>query len=470
MTIGLMSVDAKSQEYNVLFISVDDLRPDLGCYSNSIIKSPNIDKLAENGTLFTMAYCQQAVCAPSRASLLSGLRPNSTNVTDLRSPLQEVAPNTLTLPKIFKNNGYEVISLGKVYHHRGKNGDDPNSWSEPEWNEKGDWKGRGYLAKESQEQIDFEKLKGKGPAFEAPDVSDDAYPDGQLAKEAIRRLKGFKESGKPFFLACGFHKPHLPFNAPKKYWDLYNPEGLYQSTQHNWPVDMPAYAGTTFGELRSYTNIPNKSKELHDTLAQQLIHGYYASVSYVDAQIGKVIDELDRLGLTENTVIVLWGDHGWKLNDYGSWCKHTNFEIDTHVPLLLSAPGYKKGKRSKALVEFVDIYPTLAELCDIEVPNHCEGTSMVPLLKKPNRKWKEAAFSQYPRKGLMGHSIRSGIWRYTEWIGKEGNVIDRELYDHSGGPLADRNLANEEMYKSVVEELSEILDKGDGWKKIRIKK
>ncbi|WP_296635703.1 sulfatase [Polaribacter sp.] len=456
------------QQKNVLFIVVDDLRPELGCYGNPIVKSPNIDKLASEGIVFEKAYCQQAVCGPSRASFLSGLRPNSTNVFDLKTRLQESVPNTLTLPLFFKNKGYEVISLGKIYHNRGENGDDPNSWTELEWHPQGQWKGRGYLTKEAQSKIyNTNRKKGVGPSTEKAAVSDNMYPDGVLADEAIDRLKGFKKSGKPFFLACGFQKPHLPFNAPKRYWDIYNPETLYQTSQKSWPVDMPKRAGNKSGELKSYTDIPQKKKNWDKSIETNLIHGYYASVSYVDAQIGKVVEELDRLDLRKSTIIVLLGDHGWKLNDYGAWCKHTNFEIDARVPLIISAPQYKTNKNSPALVELVDVYPTLADFCNFEIPTHCEGASLIPLLKKPNKKWKQVALSQYPTSGSMRYSIRSGKWRYTEWIDKENHIVERELYDHSKSQLADRNYAKDKKYQSIVKKLSKQLDKGNGWKKFQ---
>jgi len=463
---AIASAAGSKKKTNVLFIAVDDLRPELGCYGNKLIKSPGLDRLAAEGTLFERAYCQQAVCAPSRVSLLSGCRPDTTKVTDLQSPLRTTRPDLLTLPRLFKQHGYQAASLGKIYHHRGPQGDDPQSWSCPEWEEKGSWKGRGYLSPEAQAQINTGPRKGVGvgPATEAADVADTDYRDGAIADEAIARLRKFQADDQPFFLAVGFKKPHLPFNAPLKYWKMYDPDKLYRTARDTWPQSMPSLAKTGWGELRGYTDIPDKTSRLSDEMAKKLIHGYYACVTYVDAQIGRVISALEALGLRDNTVIVLWGDHGWKLNDYGAWCKHTNLEIDTHVPLLLSAPGYNKNQRSKALVEFVDIYPTLAELCDLEIPPHCEGTSMVPLLNDPARDWKKAAFSQYPRGKFMGYSMRCGQWRYTEWLDEQGDVLNRELYDHSNGPLADKNLAGEPKYKEIVKELSAILNKGKGWK------
>ncbi len=453
---------------NILFIAVDDLRPELGCYGHPLIKSPCIDRLAARGTLFEQAYCQQAVCAPSRASLLTGLRPDSTGIYDLDHPVRKTIPKVLSMPQHFRKHGYETVSLGKIYHHH----DDDNGigWTVDAWHPKGNWKGRGYLTPEAQKQIDTGPRKGAGvgPALEAAPVEDGEYPDGVTAEKAIEWLRKFKQEGKPFFLAVGILKPHLPFNAPQRYFDLYDPAKIRVSDQRAWPEGMPSCAGSNWGELKGYTDIPNGASRLEDGMSVRLIQAYFACVSYIDAMIGKVVDELDRLGLGESTAIILWGDHGWKLSEYGAWCKHTNFELDTHVPLILCAPGSGRGQRSKALVEYVDIFPTLSELCGLPVPESCEGTSMAPLLKDPAREWKAAAFSQYPRGKLMGYTMRSGPWRYTEWIDrKSGEVAHRELYDHAAGPVASRNVADDPRNAETVKRLSALLDKGRGWKKIQ---
>jgi iduronate 2-sulfatase len=298
-------------------------------------------------------------------------------------------------------------------------------------------------------------------------VADNAYQDGMTADKAIEELRRLK--GRPFFLAAGFLKPHLPFNAPKKYWDLYSPEDIELPARNEWPEGMPKLAGSDWGELRAYTGIPQKGP-VDETTMRMLIHGYYACVSYMDAQVGRVLGELDRLGLRESTVVILWGDHGWKLGDYGAWCKHTNFELDTHVPMVLSVPGQKNaGGATSALVEYVDIYPTLAEACGLEVPAQCEGKSMMPLLEDPGREWKAAAFSQYPRgKDVMGYTMRTKRWRYTEWIVRPaGELVGRELYDHERGAVASANLAELPEQAGVVRELSEMLDKGKGWRRLQ---
>ncbi|OHB77221.1 MAG: hypothetical protein A2Z25_08215, partial [Planctomycetes bacterium RBG_16_55_9] len=422
----------RRRKMNVLFIAVDDLRPQLGCYGRKEIISPNIDRLASRGLLFERAYCQQAVCAPSRASLLTGARPDTTRIYDLNTPVRKVMPNVVTLPQHFKDNGYETVSIGKIYHHPK---DDRQGWSAEPYRAgtfpEGAWKGRGYLTDEAVAQMErYDKanpdMQGRGPAFEAADVPDSAYPDGGNTEHAIRELNRLK--GKSFFLAMGFYRPHLPFNAPKKYWDMYKPQDIRLADNPFIPRNAPSYATTDWGELRSYYGIPKKGP-CSDELAQQLIHGYYACVSYTDAMIGRLLDELDRLKLTDNTVIILWGDHGWKLGEHAGWCKHTNFELDTHVPMILSVPGMKTaGKRTWALTEYVDIYPTLCQACGLSLPAHLEGLSMMPLVDNPGRPWKKAAFSQYPRGKVMGYTLRTERFRYTEWRErKTDKVMAREL-------------------------------------------
>lgn len=485
MTSMAAAARGAGRSRNVLFIAVDDLRPQLGCYGYSRIKSPNIDKLAGQGVRFDRAYCQQAVCAPTRASLLTGTRPDTTRVYDLQTPLNTVRPDLVSLPHHFRRNGYETVSLGKIFHHANE---DPQGWSTEPWLPRGRWGGawRGYVdptslvavrqmdailtaAYESEIKAGRKAPKpvlGRGPAYEGPDVPDGVYPDGMTCDKAVEELRRLRD--KPFFLAAGFLKPHLPFNAPKKYWDLYSPEDIQLPSRNNWPENMPPLAGSDWGELRAYTAMPQKGPVDAHTM-RMLIHGYYACVSFLDAQVGRLLGELDRLGLRENTVVIIWGDHGWKLGDYGAWCKHTNFELDTHVPLILSVPGQRNaGGATSALVEYVDIYPTLAEICGLNIPAQCEGKSMAALLENPGRKWKAAAFSQYPRGGVMGYTMRTQRWRYTEWIARQSEELTaRELYDHAGGDVASANLADLGEHAALVRELSAMLDKGRGWRKVR---
>jgi arylsulfatase A-like enzyme len=446
---------AKKKRPNVLFIAVDDLRTQLGCYGHRQMISPNIDRLAAGGVLFERTYCQQAICAASRCSLLAGVRPDTTRIYGLQTPLRKGMPNVLSLPQHFKNNGYTTYSLGKIYHHRN---DDLVGWSHEPFREQGRWKGRGYLDPASQRVVAtlkdaVKRRKGVGPAFEGPDVADADYPDGKNTQLAVAQLRKWAKTGEAFFLALGYYKPHLPFNAPKRFWDMYAREKIQLPTNTDRPAGAPNYALTNWGEMRQYTNVPNRGR-CSDDLARALIHAYYACVTYVDTLIGSVLDELGRLKLRDNTVIVLWGDHGWKLGEYGCWSKHTNFELDTRVPMIFAAPGVKGGRRTAGLTEFVDIYPTLCELCGLAVPDHLEGTSAVPLMREPARPWKAAAFSQYPRGRVMGYSMRTARYRYNRWIDRRTKkVVARELYDHRADAGENTNLAGRPAHAALVKKL-----------------
>ena len=452
---------------NVLFVVVDDLRPQLGCYGVDWIKSPNIDQLAADGLLFERAYCQQAVCAPSRASVLSGCRPDTTTIYDLQTPLRTAMPDVLSLPQHFRNQGYETVSIGKVYHHAM---DDPQGWSQEPFRSTGDWKGRGYLTDEAMEVIartDREQeamgssRRGLGPAFEAADVPDDAYHDGKDALAAVAKLGELAALDRPFFLATGFHKPHLPFSAPKRYWDLYDEASVPLALNPFAPEGATEFSLTNYGELRGYFGMPKEGR-IPDELARKLVHGYAACVSYMDAQLGLVLADLDRLGLRENTAVILWGDHGWKLGEHDSWCKHTNFEIDARAPMMISPPGMRgAGKRTTALVEFVDMYPSLCELCGIPIPDHIEGTSFLPLVADPERPWKRAAFGQYPRREVMGYAMRTDRYRYVEWRERAtGSVLARELYDHQADPQENVNAAGKPESVETVASLADQLRAG----------
>ncbi len=474
---------AASPKLNVLFIAVDDLRPEAGCYGNTLIRTPNIDRLAARGTTFLRAYCQQAVCSPSRTSLLLGRRPDTTRVYDLQTHFRLHLPEVTTLPEHFKKHGYHAQGLSKIYHG---GLDDRRSWSVPHWSPSAPGYGSPAILQELRAEqarlreehggpaervlqrdpetgaalkLSQPKFRARGPAWEAAPVNDDELADGQTAKRAVELLGEIKD--KPFFLAVGFLKPHLPFVAPKKYFDMYRREQFHPAANPNPPQDCPEIAMHSWGELRAYKDIPAKGP-LTDEMAIDLIHGYYAATSYTDAMIGRVLDELDRLGLAERTVVVLWGDHGWHLGDQGLWCKHTNFEKATRAPLIISAPGQKAaGRRSNALAEFVDIYPTLVELCGLPLPEGLEGASAAPLLDEPDRSWKTAAFSQYPRGSVMGYTMRTDRYRYTEWRPKKpGPPLAIELYDHREDPEENANLAGRPEFKELVEKLAAQLKTG----------
>jgi arylsulfatase A-like enzyme len=364
--------------------------------------------------------------------------------------------------------------LGKIYHI-GYN--DPPSWSVPWTNPKSEAyatpENKALVRKKRQKAIaegkneDQLHAAGKGPAYESADVPDNTFHDGALADMAVTALRNLKQKNQPFFLAVGFIRPHLPFVSPSKYWRLYNPAKIPLAPNPFRPKGAPEYAVLEGGELRSYENVPRG--HLPDDLARRLKHGYYAAVSYMDAQVGRVLDELDRLGLRDNTIIILWGDHGWKLGEHDAWCKHSNVENDTRAPLLLSVPGMKNaGKRTDALVEFVDIYPTLADLAGLPLPQHLEGASFRPVLDDVNRPWKAAVFSQYPRpagnKRLMGYTMRTDRYRFTAWLGRDDHskVDAVELYDHQPDPQENTNVATRPENAALVKELMAKLTAG--WK------
>lgn len=453
---------SKDKAMNVLFIAVDDLRPELGCYGINQIKSPNIDRLAQKGTLFNRAYCQQAVCSPSRTSLMTGLRPDATKVFDLQSHFRTTIPDVVTLPQYFRMNGYYTKSFGKIYHGIL---DDPLSWSDNPDNTLPPDSLKQKIKSVVKQEIQRSKslFNVKHPAWECKDLPDNAFGDGQMTESVIELLRDEKIKEKPFFLAVGFRKPHLSFIAPKKYWDMYDASKIDKAKNPFLPANVPDIALTNWEELRRYEDIPQVGP-LSEEQAATLKHGYYACVSYIDAQIGLLLDELDRLGLSENTIVILWGDHGWKLGEHAMWCKHTNFEVDTHSPLICYSPKQKLlGTKTDALVEFVDIYPSLCELAGLKVPSGLAGKSFAPLLNDPSKKWKKAAFSQYPRPGgVMGYSIRTNKYRLTQWINKQNQVIATELYDHQADPQENRNIAgfseNEELIISLSKQLQESIN------------
>lgn len=496
---------------NILFIAIDDLKPILGCYGNTMVKTPNIDRLAKMGTVFMSNYVQQAVCGPTRASLMTGKRPDYTKIWDLKTKMRDMNPDILSLPQYLISQGYSTQGIGKVYDVRCVDKDiDKPSWSTPYY--KTDKKyfppqmgepaldryqlpsTKALVAKYMKEALDSGKTKAEAtdytqtkikPSVENTDVPDNAYIDGANMLQAKDILVQLSKSDQPFFFAVGISKPHLPFVAPKKYWDLYKRDDMpvekFQEKSEN-AVDV-AYHNA--GEIRAYTDIPpllsfTDQKPYGLTLPldkqKELIHGYYAAVSYTDANVGILLNTLDSLGLTKNTIIVLWGDHGWHLGDHNLWCKHTNFENATRAPLIFVAPGIKPSKTT-SLTEHVDIFPTLCELAGVNIPSSLDGKSLVPLMKNPATSVKEFSVSQYPRSNAtaenerlgyadanaMGYSIRTKQYRYTVWMNNgfrstqpfnKDWVIGIELYDYKKDPLETMNVANEKKYAVIAKMLN----------------
>ncbi len=463
---------------NVLLIAIDDLRPELGCYGDKYIQSPNIDAFAATGRLFTRAYCQQAVCNPSRTSLMTGLRPDSIGVTHNHIHFRTNKPDVVTLSQHFMRHGYHAQAIGKIYHGFLADGTSKTTWDTlgdpPSWSVPATRFGPRYYYTESgidQAKQAFLKMYRPrdpgpddwteklvfGPMTEAPDVSDETLHDGKVAAKAIETLGALKNSKQPFFLAVGFIKPHSPFVAPKKYWDLYNPADIPIASQTTLPDGAPKIAGHRSGEIRRYTDQPNRG-EISESNQRRMKHGYYACISYVDAQLGKVLDALDANGLADNTIVVLFGDHGYHLGEHGLWGKTTNFELDTRVPLVIRVPGMQEaGKPTRALAELVDLYPTLAELAKLPIPGDLEGTSLASVIANPDSASQEFAISQFPRGKKMGYSLRTDRWRYTEWV-EGGQVIAQELYDHESDDSPEvQNVAASNV--QLVSQLSDQLGK-----------
>jgi len=464
---------------NVLLILVDDLKPTLGAFGDKVAFSPNIDRLAAKGIIFTRAYCNQAVCMASRYNLLLGSRSTSTGLFRFGKEFRDVYPDAVTLPQYFMNAGYHVESMGKVFHIGHGNTNDEASWSIPHHKEKV----IEYLLPEStnrqltREEVYFQNtrkyIKGlpgikefpRGAAWESPDVLDEAYADGRIAAHAIYRLRQLsKNTEQPFFMAVGFARPHLPFCVPKKYWDMYNPSELPMPENEEQPKDAPPCALKRRGEITNFKPVPEHDGGIYpDSLKRKLIHGYYASMSYMDAQLGRVLDELERLELHENTIIVLWGDHGWHLGDHGTWTKHTNFEQATRIPILFVIPGITQpGSKSEQPVETVDIYPTLVELAGLEnlkVPQPIDGINLVPVLKNGNEWVKDHVYHAYIKQGYLGEAIRTQQYRMVRWTHIKNESKNRlyELYDYKNDPHETKNLA--EVDPGTVAELERLLNK-----------
>ena len=521
--LGILSIAPiiaqEKSKPNVLFIAVDDLKPVLGCYGDKIVKTPNIDRLAKMGTVFLNNYCQQAVCGPTRASLLTGMRPDVTKIRDLHTKMRDINPDIVTLPEYFISQGYTTSGIGKIFHPSCVDKKfDPQSWSipflvakesdysngfpvqkhyqSPELKAlttkeevvsavedgKGKKKGEKKGEKKSKKEADDEE-GARGPAFECLDIPDDAYDDGVSAKLAVKQIEMLNAAKKPFFMAVGFRKPHLPFVSPKKYWDLYKREDMPVAEFQEHAANSKIFSYQYPGELTNYSGVKefakfdkNEANEFGLAIEKQkeLVHAYYAAVSYTDAQIGILLNTLEKLGTLNNTIIVLWGDHGWHLGDHDMWGKHTNYEQATKAPLIIAAPGLKAGQ-TKSMTEFVDVFPTLCELSGGEVPAYLDGKSLVPVMKNNKASVKEYAMSQYPRKmdkadinkvedgkgKLMGYSMRTEQYRYTVWLKNftsdqvysADKVYTKELYDYVKDPLEKVNVSDDTKYAAIAADL-----------------
>lgn len=464
----LCSGSAAAERPNVLLICVDDLKPMLGCYGDTTVKSPHIDVLAARGVQFNRAYCNQAVCSPSRNALLTGLRPTTLGIYDLATNFRVARPDAVTLPQHFKQHGYRTEGMGKIFHRGHGNHEDKASWSVPYWNANV----VGYALPEnrpsnvnSREAAPFKNedaakanKRPKGAAYESADVADNAYADGQVADEAIKRLQNAaKTPAQPFFLAVGFVRPHLPFCAPKKYWDLYDPTSFKLAERTTPPDGAPAFAPTSWGELRNYAGMPEKGPVPNED-QRKLIHGYHASISYMDAQVGRVLTALENKGLAQNTIVVLWGDHGWHLGDHGMWCKHTNYEQAARIPLIVADPRTKLGRgKAEAIIESVDIFPTLCAIAGLPEPHGLDGTNLAHVVRNSAAATTDAAFHAYPRGNRIGRAVRTARYRLVEWKapGAEADSAIVELYDYETDPGESKNLAAEKP--EIVRELRALL-------------
>lgn len=446
LLVGTSSLYAAGkQKMNVLFIIADDMRPELGCYGVKEVISPHLDAFSHQSTVFLNAYCNIPVSGASRASLLTGMYPHyPERFVAFDATAQKDCPGAVSLPQCFKDNGYYVVSNGKVFHNIT---DHAQSWSETPWRVHPDGYGKDWAEynkwelwqnSESSHYIHPKTLRG--PFCESADVPDTAYIDGRLAQKTMADLRRLKDRKEPFFLACGFWKPHLPFNAPKKYWDLYKREEIRLASNPYRPEGLPKQV-TSSGEIRGYGKFVSAKEENFQREAKQ---GYYACVSYIDAQIGLILDELERLGLSDNTVVVILGDHGWHLGEHGFWGKHNLMNHATHAPLIVRVP-HQRGGKAQGIVEFVDLYPTLGELCGLKVPEQqLQGTSFVPILKDSHRRTKEYAYIQWNG----GYNIVSEQYSTTVWL-KNDSIVTRMLFDHATDAAENKNIASREAVKNV---------------------
>ncbi len=498
ISIGCQETEKSTQQPNILFISIDDLRTTLGVYGDTTVISPNLDQLASEGITFMDAFCQSAVCAPSRASLMTGLRPDSTRVWHLGDKFRKINPEAVTMPQYFSKFGYHTVNLGKIFHNYMP---DSISWDEPDLRParylKKDWLKRDgetfYIspavhASQKTKRDSLLKLRPKryadgwntGPAWEAADVHDTMYYDGAQNKLTEATLTKLAESNQPFFMGLGYFRPHLPFTAPKRYWDLYDHKTFPLPTNPNLPKDAPIQTMNSMYELRHYDGFshiahPTADYRMNKDTVRTLRQGYYASVSYVDALIGDLVSHMKKIGIYDNTIIIVWGDHGYKLGDHNSWGKMTNYNIDLKVPIIIRYPNQpNRGAQTDGLTELVDLFPTICDLAQIPTPAYMQGTSLLSLIKDPKRKWKTAAFSQFHRRPkvsadgqrYMGYSINTDKYHFIEWYtwdhkrGTRGTLTNTELYDRIKDPHEFTNITEQNGLTEVKNQLSEQLARG----------
>ena len=453
--ISVANLSLKKQ--NILFISIDDFRPKISSYGETKMITPNIDKLASEGLQFNNAYTNIAVCGASRASIMTGIRPSEKRFNDFSTRASVDTPNAIPLNRIFKENGYETISYGKIYHHKD---DFQEYWTE---------KDGGQIQSDFQDPISIARIENaergeygkKQPTFEYPDVDDYAYNDGKITKRAINKLKALKSKNKPFFMAIGYVSPHLPFIQPKKYWDMYDHDAIKLAENSFQPKNSPDIAieaQHNSAEMRkNYLDIPENG-QLDDSLARNLIHGYYASVTYMDALIGELIKELDDLGLRENTTIVFWSDHGYFLGEHGFWCKHSTFEEAVKIPFIISSPSHIKNKTTTSFTELVDVYPTLCDIANIKAPSYLQGESLIPVLENPSTILKTEVYTRYKQ----GEAVIDKDFSYTEFYEGEkylGNMLYDNLNDYKQNTDISKLSSNKLVVKKYKEKLKVMREK-----------
>lgn len=442
---------------NILLIVVDDLRPELGAYGNRVIQTPNIDRLAASGAVFEQSFVSQAICAPSRAAMMLGKRPDTTKIYFNDQPIDQFAVGSSSMPDLFRQAQYETVTIGKVYHHHS---DDKDGFSR-------------RLPTASPEYGIANQFKLSTRRWPVRAEMEDA----RNVATAVTEISKLTKDGKPFFFAVGINKPHMPFTAPMEDWSRYDPAQIPSPINPSGQIGNLSYSFESRTEVFNYDDLkPYPPPSLPAEQTRELRWGYYASVSYVDSLVGELMAALEREGIAEDTIVVLWSDHGWKLGDHGYWSKGSNADIDIRTPLIVSAPGrITPNLRINALVEAVDIMPTLLEMAGLAVTDSLEGQSFVPLFRNPGRSWKEAAFTLYPRfasrtdpsRTIWGQTVRTARFRYTAWVDQVGNVVGRELYDHLSDPNESRNVASLSTYSATISNLDRT--RVDGWKAVRDK-